>query len=457
MPSRNSQSAGPPADAPVYSVGQLNREARRLLEDHFAGIWVSGEISRFTHHSSGHMYFDLKDENASISCAMFRGSQRSLRFKPGSGQQVLVQGKISIYESGGRYQIIVDHMEEAGEGLLRRQLEELKARLQTEGLFAEDHKQDLPELPARIGVVTSPTGAALRDILNILRRRYPLAEVILYPARVQGDGAKDEIAAAVERANECGECDVLIVGRGGGSLEDLWAFNEENVARAIFASEIPVVSGVGHEIDFTIADLVADVRAPTPSGAAELITPDKDDLQRGLGDSERRALLALRRRLHTIVTAHKNLEGRLQRVHPGAALNQMQQRVDELTRLLVRCAQRLVEDQRGAADDLARRIAQVTPGDRIELLGEERQRLHRQLQIAMRNRLQTARQVLQGVAGNLNAVSPLATLDRGYAILRPQGAKAILRDAAAVKAGDRIEAQLARGRIEATVNKISKK
>lgn len=457
MPSRDKSSSQPPADAPVYSVRQLNREARRLLEDHFAGIWVSGEISRFTHHNSGHMYFDLKDADASVSCAMFRNSQRTLRFKPASGQQVLLQGKISIYEAGGRYQIIVDHMEEAGEGLLRRQFEELKARLQEEGLFADSAKQGLPALPATIGIVTSPTGAALRDILNILRRRYPAAGVILYPTRVQGEGAKEEIAAALAIANARAECDVLIVARGGGSLEDLWAFNEEIVARAIYASEIPVVSGVGHEIDFTIADMVADVRAPTPSGAAELIAPDCRELARALRNQERRAALAVGRRLHTMATGIGHLEQRLQRVHPGAVLREMQQRTDELTRALTRHLQRRLAEQRLAAINMTRRLTRVSPVAGLAALGERRGNLQRQLRLAMNNRLTQARQQAAALAGNLHAVSPLATLDRGYAIIHPAGKNTVISDPGAVKTGDRIEARLAGGRIEATVDKASVK
>ncbi len=407
MPPINPAQPGPPADAPVFSVRQLNREAKRLLEGKFPAVWVSGEISRFTHHGSGHMYFDLKDADATISCAMFRGSQRGLRFKPGSGQQVILQGKVSIFEAGGRYQIIVDRMEEAGEGLLRRQFEELKLRLQAEGLFSEADKQPLPNLPATVGVVTSPTGAAVRDILNILRRRYPLAQVIVYPTRVQGEGAKEEISAAIKKANQRAECDVLIVARGGGSLEDLWAFNEELVARAIHASKLPVISGVGHEIDFTIADMVADQRAPTPSGAAEIIVPDREILLKNLIGSERRASLSLRHLLEARLQYMRQLESRLRRSHPGTVLRELQQRRDELVRRL------------------SRAIQQCT---------------------AM------TRQNFTALAGNLNAVSPLATLERGYAIVRHAGKKSVVRDAKELEAGDTIEAQFAKGSVAATVN-----
>jgi exodeoxyribonuclease VII large subunit len=457
MPPRKHAQPGPPADAPVYSVRQLNREAKRLLEGSFPAIWVSGEISRFTHHGSGHMYFDLKDADASISCAMFRGSQRGLHFKPRSGLQVTLQGKVSIFEAGGRYQMIVERMEEAGEGLLRRQFEELKMRLQAEGLFSEDHKVPLPGLPATIGVVTSPTGAAVRDILHILRRRYPLATVIVYPTRVQGDGAKEEIAAALQIANQRAECDVLIVARGGGSLEDLWAFNEEVVARAIYASELPVISGVGHEIDFTIADLVADLRAPTPSGAAEIIVPDRETLLKNLHGTERRATLSLRRVMEARVLNMRQLESRLQRSHPGTVLHELQQRCDELTRALGRTLKRLVAEQHQHANALHQRLALATPAGRIATLTEYRQRTEHRLIRAMQQRTAMTRQHFSAVTGNLNAVSPLATLERGYAIVRHAGRDSVVRNATELKTGDAIETQLAKGSVTATVTNIDNK
>ncbi len=456
MPARPPRQSGPPADAPVFTVGRLNREARQLLEGHFASVWVSGEISRFTHHGSGHMYFDLKDADASISCAMFRGSQRGLRFKPGGGMQVIVRGRVSIYESGGRYQLIVEHMEEAGEGLLRRQFEELKARLQAEGLFAEADKQPLPAVPRTIGVVTSPTGAAIRDILHVLRRRYPAAEVIVYPARVQGDGAREEIATAIATANARADCDVLIVARGGGSLEDLWAFNEEIVARAIHASEIPVIAGVGHEIDFTIADLVADVRAPTPSGAAELVVPDRVTLTGALRDTERRATLAMARALQSLRSDVAARDARLRRVHPGAVLRELQQKADELHSALSRHLLRLREQRSMQVTVLQQRLRRAAPAARVAGLRDRKDAGRRRLALAIRHRLETARRAAAALSGNLHAVSPLATLERGYAIVRLAGQTAVLRDAGDVRTGDEIEAQLARGSITATVTGTGK-
>lgn len=303
--------------ADIYTVSQLNRKARQLLESALPNLWVAGEISNLAQPGSGHIYFSLKDSGAQVQCAMFKAANSRLAFQPKNGDQVLLQGRISIYEPRGSYQLIVAKMEEAGEGLLRRKFEELKAKLNAEGLFDEALKVPLPALPNRIGIVTSPTGAAIRDILHVLTRRYPLASVVIYPTRVQGAAARDEIVRAIELAAERNECDVLIVSRGGGSLEDLWCFNEEVVARAIHACPLPVVSGVGHEVDFTIADLVADVRAPTPSGAAELITPDSSELIRRLQALDRRFTLAIQHHSSACQRFHAQLVARLQQSHPG--------------------------------------------------------------------------------------------------------------------------------------------
>jgi len=264
-------------DRDIYSVGRLNAEARGLLEGAFPLIWVQGELSNVSRPSSGHLYFTLKDANAQVRCAMFRGNNRFLKFRPADGAQVVVRASLSLYEARGDYQLIVQSMEEAGDGALQRAFEALKQKLAAEGLFEAAHKRALPTLPKRIGVITSPTGAAIRDILSVLKRRFPAIPVLIYPVAVQGQAAGAEIAAMIRRADMRRDCDVLIIARGGGSLEDLWAFNEEIVARAIFDCSIPTVSGVGHEVDFTIADFVADQRAPTPSVAAEMVSPDQHD------------------------------------------------------------------------------------------------------------------------------------------------------------------------------------
>ena len=280
----------------VYTVAALNREARSVIEDNLGVVWVEGELSNLARPASGHMYWTLKDENAQLRCAMFRQHNRQLGFEPRNGQQLLARGRLSIYEARGDYQLIVEHAEPAGEGALRQRFEALLRKLSAEGLFDDIHKRPLPTLPARIGVVTSPSGAAIRDVLNVLGRRSPATRVLIYPTPVQGEGAAEQIAATLALANRRRDCDLLILARGGGSLEDLWAFNEEVVARALFDVDIPVIVGVGHEIDMTIADFVADRRAPTPSGAAEIAVPDQRELRAALATLQ---ASARRRNSHT--------------------------------------------------------------------------------------------------------------------------------------------------------------
>src|SRR5579864_1069681 len=310
----------PAAGAPpreVYSVSRLNREVRTLLERGLGTVWVAGELSNFSQPASGHWYFSVKDRNAQLRCAMYRSKNVFVGFTPRAGMQVLLRGRISLYEAKGECQLAVEHLEEGGVGALRREFERLKAKLAAEGLFALERKRRLPRFPRRIGVVTSPSGAALRDILHVLARRYPPAAVLIYPAPVQGAAAVPALVAALQFASARAECDVLIVARGGGSLEDLWAFNDERLARAIHACALPVISGVGHEIDFTIADLVADVRAPTPSGAAELVVPDRQELLNTLRGMAERLVQSGRRELRTASQLLRNLRHRLHRTHPG--------------------------------------------------------------------------------------------------------------------------------------------
>ena len=443
--------------ADIYTVSQLNRKARLLLESALPNLWVAGEISNLAQPGSGHIYFSLKDSGAQVQCAMFKAANSRLGFQPKNGDQVLLQGRISIYEPRGSYQLIVAKMEEAGEGLLRRKFEELKARLNAEGLFDEALKKPLPALPNRIGIVTSPTGAAIRDILHVLTRRYPLAGVIIYPTRVQGEAARDEIVRAIELAAERNECDVLIVSRGGGSLEDLWCFNEEVVARAIHACPLPVVSGVGHEVDFTIADLVADVRAPTPSGAAELITPDSSELIRRLQALDRRFTLAIQHHWSACQRFHAQLLARLQRSHPGAVLRQLQQRTDELTRQLGTAIRTGLLNRRIHLQELRQHLHSATPAERIAINTHTLQKLEIQLGNATRRRLQEARSRFSIATGQLNAVSPLGTLERGYAIVQDGDTGKVLRDTVGIMVGDRIQARLAKGQIDAVVKTVSTK
>lgn len=443
-----------PADEAVYSVSELNREARRLLEGGLPALWVSGEISNLARPASGHVYFSLKDEQAQVRCAMFRGAGRTLRFRPENGQQVLVRARVSLYEARGEYQLIVEHMEAAGDGVLLRRLEELKKRLAAEGLFDPAHKKPLPALPRRIGVITSRTGAAIRDILNILRRRFPAIPVVLYPVQVQGELAKVDLVAALATAASRAECDVLIVGRGGGSLEDLWAFNEEVVARAIRACPIPIVSAVGHEIDFTVADLVADLRAPTPSGAAELVVPDVRDWLRQLRTHELGVARATVRTLERLDTRSATLARRLQRTHPGFVLGQHSQRLDELIGRLGGSMQRTLGTQRIALGHTTARLRSATP--RALLVRRSEQLAARRLRLAagMRTQLAASGSRLALAAGALQAFSPLRTLERGYAIVSDAATGQVIRRAQELQIGQTIAARLAEGELEAIVTKL---
>jgi len=348
-------------------------------------------------------------------------------------------------------------MEDAGEGLLRRKFEELKNRLSEAGLFDEQHKQILPQLPGCIGIITSPTGAAIRDILHILKRRYPAASVIIYPTRVQGTGANDEIVNAIDLAIQRDECDVLIIARGGGSLEDLWSFNEANVAHAIYACPLPIISGVGHEVDVTIADLVADVRAPTPSGAAELVAPDKDELLRTLAALDRRAMLSLRRLWSAQQQSYTQLTERLDRMHPGSILDQLRQRADDLTRRLVVGTQDLVVAQQDDRIELTLRLKNAAPTERLARLMDRLSAYQRQLTSEFRCIIESYNTRVAVAAGSLNGVSPLATLERGYAIVRDSASGTVVRDAASLSPGDSIRTQLAKGQIDATIDRISTK
>ena len=434
----------------VYSVSRLNREVRVLLERGFGSIWLEAEISNFARPASGHWYFSLKDASAQVRCAMFRQRNMLAAFTPRDGQKVLVRARIGLYEPRGEYQLLVDHMEDAGLGALKRQFEELTAKLAAEGLFATERKRPLPRLPRRIGVITSPSGAAIRDIVHVLARRFPAAEVLIFPVPVQGAQAAAEIAAAVALAGRRGDCDVLILARGGGSLEDLWAFNDEALARAIVASPIPIVSGIGHEIDFTIADFAADVRAPTPSAAAEIVVPDAQEWLKTIRTLGARLQQAMRRRLSDPRERLRWLTGRAALVSPTARLAQQMQSLDDLEDRLTRgMYQRLTELR---SDFVERRslLWQMSPIARLRESAHRRQSLAARLNAAQLQQLRRARERLMPLARTLQAVSPLATLDRGYAIVsRADGG--ILRDAAQAPPGTIIEARLAVGRVRAKV------
>jgi exodeoxyribonuclease VII large subunit len=435
----------------VYSVSRLNREVRSVLERGLGVIWVEGELSNFSQPASGHWYFSLKDRGAQLRCAMFRMQNSLVGFTPRDGAHLLLRGRISVYEARGEYQLIVEHLEEAGVGALKREFERLKARLAAEGLFAPERKRPLPRFPQRIGVITSPSGAALHDILKILARRFPPAAVLIYPAPVQGAAAVPALVAALATAGARAECDVLIVARGGGSLEDLWAFNDERLARAIHACPLPVVAAVGHEIDFTIADFVADVRAPTPSAAAELVVPDRAACLEAVARMAGRLALSMRRELRAIRVRLDGAQRRLVLVHPGVRLEQQTQRLDDLTLRLERAAHADLQRERLRLGELHRRLMHRSPERLVQQQRARHQDLLLRLRHAATSRMACAAQRLALAQRALNTVSPLATLARGFAIVtRADGV--LVTDASEVAPGDEIEARLARGTLTARVS-----
>jgi exodeoxyribonuclease VII large subunit len=436
----------------VYSVSRLNREARDLLEGSFPRLWVEGELSDLSRPASGHWYFSLKDQAAQVRCAMFRSRNRAVGFAPRDGMHVLAKADVSLFEARGDFQLIVDYLEEAGDGALRRAFELLKQRLQAEGLFDAAHKKAIPVLPRQIGVITSPTGAALRDILSVLRRRFPAIPVLVYPVPVQGAEAPLRIAAAIDLASQRHDCDVLILARGGGSLEDLWAFNEEAVARAIHRCEIPLVTGVGHEIDFTIADFAADLRAPTPSGAAERVSPDQTAWLQRLERIEARLQNLISRQLAAARERLAWLERRLQ--HPGRRLTTIAQRLDELEQRLARAQQTLLRHQYARLAHSQTQLRSHSPLRQMGSLKARQEQLALRLRGALRASLETRRAALGNLVRALDAVSPLSTLARGYAIVTRMPDGTLVRRAQDVAPGSEIQARLAQGRLLCDVRQV---
>jgi exodeoxyribonuclease VII large subunit len=436
----------------IYTVWEITSEIKQTL-DRLGVLWIQGEISNFKHHSSGHMYFSLKDDRAQLKAAFFRNSNLYLKFRPEDGLEVIVRGRISVYEPRGDYQLIVEYMEPKGLGALQLAYEQLKEKLRKEGLFDDAHKVALPLLPHKIGIVTSPTGAAIRDMLRILKRRNASLHVLLYPAKVQGAGASEEIAAGVRYFNTRGDIDVIILGRGGGSIEDLWAFNEEIVARAIYQSRIPIISAVGHEVDFTIADFVADLRAPTPSAAAEMVSGARDDLRATVTSLSGRLLRAMRRGIERRRLELERLaRNRAFSIAPNM-IRDLQQRFDEATLRLTQAMREYASAIRHYHEVLQTRLVKVNLrqiiGRRREVVARNRQHL---LSL-IKARLQMERSRLQLATGRLDALSPLAILKRGYAICKDEQG-AILRDAVAVSPGDRIAVSLARGGLDCRVENV---
>lgn len=434
-------------DREVLTVSQLNQRARHLLEDVFPQVWVEGEISNLARPASGHLYFTLKDSQAQVRCALFRQNALKVRQALRDGLAVKVRGKVSLFEGRGDYQMIADAVEPAGDGALRLAFEALKEKLAGEGLFATERKRPLPAHPQRVGIVTSPTGAVIRDIISVFRRRAPQVSLTLVPTAVQGREATAQIVRALALADAQG-FDALILARGGGSLEDLWCFNEEAVARAVATCKTPIVSAVGHETDVSISDFVADVRAPTPSAAAELLAPDSSGLRQRLEGLERRLQLRMRQ---LIAHQHLRLDGLTRRLrHPGERLRQQAQRLDDLEMRLQRALDRQVSQRREHLARLETRLAAQHPGRALGLLRQRLDALAARLPRAMRETLGTRRLELQSQVQTLHAFSPLATLGRGYSILLDERGQAI-RSASQTQPGQRLKARLGEGELEVRV------
>jgi exodeoxyribonuclease VII large subunit len=440
----------------AITVSQLNRKAKTLLEQGIAKLWVEGEISNMSRPASGHIYFSLKDEKAQVSAAWFKQRQRgpAIRFK--NGDKVLAYGRVSIYEARGNYQLIVEQMEPAGEGVLKQRYEALKKKLLAEGLFEEDRKQELPSLPTRIGVITSPSGAAIRDVITVLRRRFPAVPVVVYPAAVQGDAAPGELIAALDAAVRRDECDALIIGRGGGSLEDLWAFNDEALARAIAACPIPIVSAVGHEVDFTIADFVADVRAPTPSGAAEIVVPSQREWLQRINTLAIRIGRIGERAVQDRAQELDWLGKRLFAASPEATLRRQHDSLRENRARLAATMRQQVLELSGETQALRSELLQQSPALAVQRSVAQLAALRQRLASGTHEALSKLNHHVALLSRALHAVSPLATLDRGYAIVMDEEGKALI-DATEVKSGDEIRARLSKGELVATVTKVVEK
>ncbi|MCG6946084.1 MAG: exodeoxyribonuclease VII large subunit [Deltaproteobacteria bacterium] len=441
-----------PSQRRIFSVSELTKAIRGLLEDHFPFIWVEGEISNFRVPTSGHYYFVLKDVESQVRCVMFRSQQRWMRFQPEDGLHVLCQARVSVYEPRGEYQLLVEVMEPRGVGALQLAYEQMKRRFEAEGLFDPEHKKSIPFLTQRLGVVTSSTGAAIRDIIRVARERYSNLEIYLYPVRVQGKGAAEEIAAAIDTFNAEFPVDALIVGRGGGSWEDLWAFNEEAVVRAIFKSQIPIISAVGHEIDTTLADLVADVRAPTPSAAAELVAQHKETLEAYAAD----LLQRLQGRVRQVLSlAGERLSNRKQRLrHPAARLADLRLRLDEHAQRLDFASGQRLHSEAQKFLRLRDHLLHLSPGRRISELQSLLDQCWRDLGLFAKQSLQRKRQTLERSLTQLDGLSPLGVLARGYSITSTWPKGKVVRSVSQVKKGDTVRVRLHEGAMQCNVTDI---
>lgn len=438
----------------ILHVSELTRKVRFILESELNTVWLTGEISNFVAASSGHWYLSLKDSKSQVRCAMFKGNNRKVSLSnksaPRNGQQVLVRAKVSLYEPRGDFQLIIEQMEDAGEGLLRQQYEQLKNKLNALGVFSQNHKQIIPTHIQTVGIVTSPTGAAVKDILTVLKRRSPNINVIIYPALVQGEYASNDICHAILKANSRQECDVLIVGRGGGSLEDLWSFNEECVVQAIYDSVIPIISAVGHEIDTTLSDYVADLRAATPSAAAELVSSDNNELLERISILKLRLASAITRKNTLLIQKNSHLQHRLAQVHPEQQLLVHQQKSDELNLRLTQAIKRLMIQTQHQPKQLEQRLNQLSPAKKIAEHLVQVKQLKQRLTYAMQSNVQHKSELFVHLIEQLQLVSPLATIARGYSVTRNADHK-VIRSIAQVSTDEEISIQVIDGSIKAKV------
>jgi exodeoxyribonuclease VII large subunit len=437
------------AQRKIYSVNEITSEIKRSL-DRLGIVWIQGEISNFKRHTSGHLYFSLKDQQAQIKAACFRNNNIYLKFRPEDGMEVLARGRLSVYEPRGDYQVIVEYMEPVGLGSLQMAFDQLKEKLRKEGLFDEAHKIPLPLLPKRVGIVTSPTGAAIRDILRILKRRNASLDVLLYPAKVQGQGAAEEVAAGIRYLNGRRDIDVIIIGRGGGSIEDLWAFNEEIVARAIYRSDLPLISAVGHEVDFTIADFVADLRAPTPSAAAEMVSGAREDLRVSVTSLKGRLCQAIRRGLERRRLSLERLAHHKAFTVAPNKIRDLQQRFDEASLRLAQAMRQFADIKRHREQVLSTRLHKLDLRRLIDHKREILARNHQGLIAGIRAFLHRERSSFQVAVGKIDALSPLAILQRGFALCR-DARGSIVKNSVDVSCGDQVSVTLARGELDCRV------
>ena len=437
----------------IYSVSEITNGVKATLEFAFDSVWIQGEISNLRIPGSKHAYFVLKDARSQIRCVLFKGSQVGLEVQPEDGKEVKLSGHLTVYEARGDYQVVVNRIESIGEGKLQEKFEKLRDRLNQEGLFDEGRKKPIPQFPWKVGVVTSATGAAIRDIINIIQRRNPKVSVLVYPVKVQGEGSAEEISEAIQQMNKINDLDVLIVGRGGGSIEDLWAFNEEIVARAISKSTLPVVSAVGHEIDFTIADLVADLRAPTPSAAAELVVPMLDEKLKKLNILSEELLLILQNKVNKYSDLLKRLVERRFFKDPTYIIESRAQHLDDLNNRLFRGLDQWVVLQKQKLTAMIHQFVRLTPLNNIQKLIDKKELLLHLLVQNIYATIRLDRERFDGISKSLNALSPLAILDRGYSIASFQG-KSITKSNR-IKQGDSINIRLAKGQLDCTVDKVT--